>query len=100
MSAVCPTPRRSPNCAFCLVNVWIRVVPHRLRHQNARFFAQPLRYIVCPAVCMQFRYWCLCAALLLSSEAAHAATLTLAWDPNPEPNVAGYWIEYGNQPGV
>jgi hypothetical protein len=26
--------------------------------------------------------------------------LTLAWNPNPEPNIAGYIIEYGNLPGV
>ena len=47
-----------------------------------------------------FRYWYVCATLLFSAQAAHAASLTLAWDPNPEPNIAGYVIEYGNQPGV
>src|SRR5207344_2288550 len=34
------------------------------------------------------------------AEAAHAAVLTLAWNPNPEPDIAGYKIEFGNQPGV
>ena len=31
--------------------------------------------------------------------AAHAADVTVAWDPNPEPDVAGYKIYYGNQSG-
>ncbi len=44
--------------------------------------------------------WWLSTILLLSAEAAHAATLQLAWNPNPEPNIAGYKIEFGNQPGV
>ena len=30
---------------------------------------------------------------------ADAATLTLAWDPNPETNIAGYVADYGTQPG-
>ena len=37
---------------------------------------------------------------LLWAGSAHAATLTLAWNPNPEPDIAGYVIEYGNLPGV
>jgi hypothetical protein len=30
---------------------------------------------------------------------AHAADVTVAWDPNPEPDVAGYKIYYGTSPG-
>lgn len=29
-----------------------------------------------------------------------AGTLTLAWDPNPEPDIAGYLLSYGTSPGV
>ena len=31
--------------------------------------------------------------------AAHADSLTLAWDPNPEPDVVGYVVYIGNAPG-
>ena len=31
---------------------------------------------------------------------AHADTLTLAWDRNPEPEVNGYIVYIGNAPGV
>jgi FG-GAP-like repeat/FG-GAP repeat len=37
---------------------------------------------------------------LTTSVAAHAATLTLAWDRNPEPDIAGYVLYWGTQPGV
>jgi hypothetical protein len=30
---------------------------------------------------------------------AHAADVTVAWDPNPEPDVVGYKIYYGTSPG-
>ena len=30
---------------------------------------------------------------------ASADTVTLAWDANPEPNIAGYVIAYGTSPG-
>jgi len=30
----------------------------------------------------------------------HTGAVTLAWDASPEPNVAGYTIHYGTQPGV
>jgi len=30
---------------------------------------------------------------------AHSATVTLAWDPNPEPSVAGYRLYLGTSPG-
>src|SRR3954454_20442990 len=33
--------------------------------------------------------------LLLSASALQAATITLAWDPNPEPDIAGYIVSYG-----
>jgi hypothetical protein len=33
--------------------------------------------------------------LLLASPAAEAAQIALAWDANPEPDVAGYIVEYG-----
>ncbi len=40
-------------------------------------------------------------ALLLFplAETAHPATVTLAWDPNPEPTVAGYRLYLGTSPG-
>jgi hypothetical protein len=37
--------------------------------------------------------------LSLLVPAAHAADVTVAWDPNPEPEVAGYKIYYGTTPG-
>src|SRR5262245_11917220 len=46
-----------------------------------------------------FRYAFICAALFLCAETAQAASLTLAWNRNPEPEVVGYVIEWGNQPG-
>ena len=33
------------------------------------------------------------------SRAADNSTLTLAWDPNPEPNIAGYRLYYGPSNG-
>jgi len=41
----------------------------------------------------------LLAILSLLVPAAHAAQVTVAWDPNPEPEVAGYKIYYGTSPG-
>jgi len=41
----------------------------------------------------------LLAILSLLVPAAHAAQVTVAWDPNPEPEVAGYKIYYGTNPG-
>src|SRR5258705_412293 len=38
--------------------------------------------------------------LLLCVRAAEAGSLTLAWDPNTESNLAGYVLLYGTQPGV
>ena len=41
----------------------------------------------------------LLAILSLLVPAAHAGQVTVAWDPNPEPEVAGYKIYYGNTAG-
>ena len=38
-------------------------------------------------------------AVLLGTASAQAAT-TLVWDPNPEPDIAGYKVSYGTQTGV
>ena len=38
-------------------------------------------------------------AALLYSSAASAGTITIAWDPNPEGDIAGYRIAYGTSPG-
>src|SRR5690348_12756152 len=35
----------------------------------------------------------------LSTEAAHAATVTLAWDRSSDPSVTGYTLYWGNQSG-
>ena len=41
----------------------------------------------------------LLAILSLLVPAAHAGQVTVAWDPNPEPDVAGYKIYYGTNSG-
>jgi hypothetical protein len=33
-------------------------------------------------------------------QVAEAATLTLQWDPNPEPDITGYVLQYGTRPGI
>ena len=38
--------------------------------------------------------------LLLTAARLEAGSVTLAWDPNPEPEVTGYLLLYGTQPGV
>ena len=53
-----------------------------------------------PVPTYNLRVWTLCLVCLTSSVAAHAATLTLAWDRNPEPDIAGYVVYRGTQPGV
>src|SRR5229473_3604787 len=42
----------------------------------------------------------LAVLLLLCADAAQAATLTLSWNPSPEPDVAGYILNWGNHSGV
>ena len=39
-------------------------------------------------------------AILLLPQMASAATVTVAWDRNPEPDIAGYRISYGTVSGV
>ena len=46
------------------------------------------------------RIWSMSLLCLITSVAAHAATLTLAWDPNREPDIAGYVVSWGTQSGV
>ena len=41
----------------------------------------------------------LCLFLGSASEASAQGTITVAWDPNPEPDIAGYVIEYGERSG-
>jgi len=38
-------------------------------------------------------------SLVLFSRAAAAATIIVAWDPNPEPDIAGYVVSYGTASG-
>jgi hypothetical protein len=40
------------------------------------------------------------AAFFLASVSAHAGSVTLAWDPSPDPAVTGYRVFYGTAPGV
>ena len=40
-----------------------------------------------------------CAIVLGFAHMTHAASLTLAWNPNPETDVAGYLVYFGTQPG-
>lgn len=37
--------------------------------------------------------------LLIGTAEAEAGRITLAWDPSPEPDVAGYIVSYGTSPG-
>jgi hypothetical protein len=39
------------------------------------------------------------AAVLAFTSSAAAGTISIAWDPNPEPNVMGYVVYVGNSPG-
>lgn len=45
------------------------------------------------------RGWMMAAVLLLAVGRAEAQSVTLAWDPNSEPDLAGYVIGYGTAPG-
>jgi len=42
----------------------------------------------------------LAALMLLGAARLEAASVTLAWDPNPEPDVTGYVLQYGTKPGI
>jgi hypothetical protein len=43
--------------------------------------------------------WSFCLAWLTLGDVANAATLTLAWNPNPEPDISGYVLYWGTQSG-
>src|SRR5690606_32380125 len=45
------------------------------------------------------RTWIAAALLLLGAARVEAQSVTLAWDPNTEPDLAGYIIGYGTKPG-
>lgn len=38
--------------------------------------------------------------LLTATPALAQSSVTLAWDPNPEPDIAGYTVSWGTRPGV
>ena len=44
--------------------------------------------------------WSFCLAWLTLCGVANAATLTLAWNRSPEPDIAGYVVHWGTQPGA
>ena len=46
-----------------------------------------------------FRVVVVCSLVLLSATRATAGSLAFAWDPSPEPDVAGYTLAYGTQSG-
>src|SRR5580704_17429680 len=62
---------------------WRDCLAYRLRISPSRRFCSQLFIL---------------ALLLGSASALHAATAT--WNPNPEPDIAGYILSYGTQPGV
>jgi hypothetical protein len=43
---------------------------------------------------------CVCAALALAGRAEAQGSVTVAWDPNPETDLASYEVRYGTAPGV
>ena len=44
-------------------------------------------------------FWSFCLAWL-TCDVANAETLTLAWNPNAEPDIVGYVLHWGTQSGV
>src|SRR6266480_1660122 len=46
------------------------------------------------------RFATLALFLLIASARVEARPIALAWDANPEPEVTGYTLSYGTQPGV
>ena len=71
---------------------------------NARFLESHQEHSTpCPRVRGMRRLHILVvlAVLLGTASAIEAQTpITLAWDPNTEPDIAGYEVSYGNQSGV
>src|SRR5687768_10332653 len=53
-------------------------------------FNLTLRALRCAGLCLLF---------LAPASTAQAGSLTLAWDPSPEPDIAGYTLLYGPAPG-
>ena len=52
------------------------------------------------AIGRQVRLFVCAAMLVCLPQVAAAATLTLQWDPNPEPDITGYVLQYGTRPGI
>src|SRR4051812_18655116 len=46
------------------------------------------------------RGWTILAAFLLVTTSVEARTINFAWDPSVDPNLAGYYLLTGTQPGV
>lgn len=77
------------NCSFfngLKCHLWLRPVAHPL------LLPTPMQKSLVA------RLASIAAFVLLGATAANAATLTLAWDANPEP-VSGYILYWGTQPG-
>ncbi|AMY09764.1 IPT/TIG domain protein [Luteitalea pratensis] len=58
--------------------------------------------MICPGLPGQFRraWLTLCLLLLVQAGPALAGSVRLYWDPNTEPDLAGYVLVYGNASGV
>jgi len=55
----------------------------------------------CAAIMLRtLRFLALLALLLLTATTARAQSVTISWDPNSEPDITGYVVFYGTQPGV
>jgi len=52
------------------------------------------------AVCRLTRGATLAVVLLAAPSVVAARSITVAWDPNPEPGVSGYVVYVGSEPGV
>jgi hypothetical protein len=61
-----------------------------MRHSRIMFTPGP-RTACIPGLAVLLLFW---------TCVAQAATLTLAWNPSPQVDVAGYAVYWGNQPGV
>lgn len=60
------------------------------------FLGNPYR----SAVCRLTRGATLAVILLAAPSVVAARSITVAWDPNPEPSVSGYVVYVGREPGV